>query len=169
MENQDVRKWEAVVDAADAVDSLMTTDLPTNAQPGDTYTGAAAEGGVGGGIRSWRRVIVIAGSVGGRWAYWAPWATIDKCAGQGVNPEFKVIADKIFNSDAHHFVGMLAVPYVNKALAVGGTWVLTSPIAEPPRTIYVHERDGDGSATRTRYEKSNEVYDVETGKSKRLP
>jgi hypothetical protein len=168
MENQDVRKWEAVVDTVDSPDSIMTTNLPTDAPVGATYTDASA-GGVGGGLRTWQRVVVIAGSVGGRWAYWAPWSTPDKRAGQGINPEFKVIADKIFNSDAHHFVGMLAVPYVSKALAVDGTWVLTSPIAEPPRTIYAHERDGDGSATRTRYEKSNEVYDVETGKSKRLP
>jgi hypothetical protein len=166
MENQDVRKWESVVDAADAVDSLMTTNLPTDAKPGDTYTGAGVEGG---GLRTWRRVIVVAGNVGGRWAYWAPWATADKRAGQGVNPAFHVIADKIFNSDAHHFVGMLAVPYVNKALAAAGTWVLTSPVAEPPRTIYAYEREGESTSGRLRYEKSNEVYDVETGKSKRLP
>jgi hypothetical protein len=166
MENQDVRKWESVVDAADAVDSLMTTNLPAVAKPGDTYTGAGVEGG---GLRTWQRVVVIAGSVGGRWAYWAPWSTPDKRAGQGVNPAFHVIADKIFNSDAHHFVGMLAVPYVNKALAAGGTWVLTSPIAEPPRTIYAYEHEGESASGRLRYEKSNEIYDVDTGKTKRLP
>ena len=163
MDHLQIRQWELAVDAAEQ--TPLTADLPEDATPGDIYKVTAADGVV----RTWRRVIVISGNVGGRWAYWASWMREDEATrrnvpGQGLHPSGSVVADKIFNGDAAHFVGMLATPYVAVPGVKPHAWVLIDPRAEGPRTTWAEAKE-----TRERYEKSKEIYDVETGRSTRLP
>ena len=97
----DVHQWEQTVDIADT-GNVLTANLSDVGTPGDVFTDLHAADGV---VRSWVRVQIISGSVGARWAYW------DKAASSGEAVQYRVVADKIFNSNATHFAGLLHVPY----------------------------------------------------------
>lgn len=167
MDMSRIRQWESAVDSAEL--SPITANLPADTQAGEMFE----EDGADGVRRVWRRVVIVGGNVGSRWAYWAPWQQEDEAtkrmrAGSGPHPEYKVVADKIFNGDAAHFAGMLGVPYQGKIPGVDSlAWVLVTPRAEGPRVVHVQERDGERG--RERYERSKEVHDVETGETKVLP
>src|SRR5262245_6161080 len=141
MDNQDLRQWEATVDADDA--NPLASSLPNPSTLGTVYYDTDHN-------RSWTRVLITGGKVGGRWAYWQDRNTST------------VIADSIFNSGAHHFAGMLANPYTrNQSNTL--VWVLTHPIVSPPpRPLTLEDKP------KVRYEKSREVYDVETGETKEI-
>lgn len=163
MEMQKIRDWET---SADQVELNGTPQLPEKPQPGETYIEDCADGTQ----KQWLAVQVHAGNTGGRWAYWSPWELKDPQGnsfhptrwGVGPHPNYKAIADRVFNGDAAHFIGMLAVPYVRRLEST--SWVLVSPRMEGPKVIRVIvEKPSE------RYEKSKEVFDVETGESKQLP
>lgn len=161
MDQKELRQWEQSIDVADS--SPITANLPENTRIGEEFVDDKASDGV---VRRWLRVEVVAGNAGARWAYWLGW--IDektRQAGIGPHPEWKVVADKIFNGDATHFLGMLGVPYPGKVAGVESTaWVLVSPKQQGPVTVHVRE-----DKPKERYEKSKEVHDVETGKTTLLP
>lgn len=163
MDQQKLRNWEHAVDIADQ--SPITSGLPEAVPVGTFYTHT----GVDGVERKWLRVLIISGNVGGRWAYWAHWKNPETNRdGIGPHPKHCVIADKIFNGDVAHFVGMLGIPYVGKVPNVDSSaWVLVEPKVQGPTTVHVQDhglRIGE-----QRYERSKEVYDVETGESEQLP
>lgn len=161
MDQKELRQWEQSIDVADS--SPITANLPADTRIGEEFVDESASDGV---VRRWLRVEVVAGNPGARWAYWLGW--IDektKQAGIGPHPDVKVVADKIFNGDATHFLGMLGVPYAGKVAGVESTaWVLVSPKQQGPVTVHVREEK-----PKERYEKSKEVHDVETGKTTLLP
>lgn len=145
--------WESTLHESES--QLLTNDLPIAAPLGT----CVVDNG-----RTWQRVEIISGRAGARWAYWAPWRNeAVHQPGVGPHPQFKVVLDSIFNSSATHFVGMLAVPYAGhapgqSAMSTGTlVWVITHPIAPPPPPVYVREEKQT-----VRYERSDEVYDVET-------
>lgn len=162
MDQQQLRHWENSIDAADS--SPITANLPPDAETGSVFTDAHCSDGV---ERTWVRVRIITGSVGARWAYWLNWTNpLTGQPGIGPHAEHKVVADRIFNGDANHFVGMLGVPFAGKMSGVESrAWVLVHPKPEGPRVVHVQE-DRLG---KERYEKSKEVHDVETGVTKVLP
>lgn len=159
MDANHVREWEKSVESAEI--NPLTANLPITAAPGQVFREESSDGI----WREWLRVEVVAGNAGARWAYWSAWKEKTDRLGIGPNPESKVIADAIFNGDASHFCGMLATPFPGKI--AGGpnlAWVMTSPRITPPRPglVYLEE-------TKERYEKSREVYDVQTHTSTKLP
>jgi len=106
------------------------------------------------------RVQVVAGSAGSRWAYWKD------------EDEFTVIADRIFNGDQSHFVGMLIHEFPGRPIGQPPVdmWVLTEPkLREIPREQQWKPERLDGTVDGKRYEHSKEVYDVQERKSKLLP
>lgn len=160
MDHLQIQQWETAVDQAEL--SILDQDLPEGQPAGSIYT---HEG------RKWMRVGVIRGNTGARWAYWMPWKVKDDndreriINGPGRHPEFLAVADKVFNGDAAHFIGMLAKPYVQLP---GGKptlmWVLLEPRPSGPTVIRMREEP-----VRERYERSKEVYDVNTGETTKLP
>lgn len=142
MDIKEVREWEQAVDAAEM--SPLTVNLPATGALGAEFVDED---------RKWVRVRIIGGNVGGRWAYWHVPCTV------APRVDWSVIADKIFNGDAHHFVGMLAIPFVRVHGVVQEGWVLVEPRVQPPAPVY--ER---AAPVGERYEKSREVFDVDTGK-----
>lgn len=141
--------WESALHASEA--DLLTASLPEAVALGTVYRDD---------VRTWQRVEIISGRAGARWAYWAPWTNYEvRQPGVGPHPEFHVVLDTIFNASAPHFVGMLAVPYAGKLPGQPHThtWVIIDPIAPPPPPVYVREEK-----QAVRYERSDEVYDVET-------
>lgn len=153
MDNQQLRQWEGVVDDAGVIGS----NLPDGEIGSEHIDGP----------RKWKRVQVIGGAIGGRWAYWQVQHKDPlHLAAEKVDPNtaYEVIADRLFNGDAWHFAGMLAIPYNGVPAAA---WVLVEPrITEGPKPkLTVMEPMSDGK----RYERSKEVYDVATGESELLP
>jgi len=144
MDNQEVQNW------SDSIDESNNTNIALNL-PDDGELGSIIQDG----IRLWRRVLVVSGNTGGRWAYW-----------KNLNPNlpltnFEVVADKIFNCDAYHFAGMLANPYSPVPGKQQPMWILAAPrITQAPIIEYRQIRK-----PRIRYERSNEIYDAETGTS----
>src|SRR5712675_1383948 len=109
MDNLKIGEWSLAVDTAEM--SPISSRLPQAVNAGDVWD----EEGPDGVRRKWLGVRVISGTTGGRWIYWAAWKepkVYPERNGIGPNPDFLGIADRIFNGDAPHFVGMLAVPYV---------------------------------------------------------
>ena len=157
MEYQKVHEWELALDTAE---QSPFGDLPASPSSGQAYSGVGTDGMQ----RRWVAVQILSGNAGARWAYWAPWFDPGGRAGQGPNPAFFAIADKIFNGDAPHFIGMLAEPYVRGKDPMA--WVLTDPKPVGPRIVY--EVELPKPARHERYERSREVYDVETGESRML-
>ncbi len=139
MEYEKVNQWEQAVDAAEA--NPLTANLPGEAPPGMEWSELSQDGLT----RQWVRVTVVTGRAGGRWAYWAK------------KEDFTVVVDTLFNGDAHHFVGMLAIPFTPFSTH---HWVLVSPKVVPPPT----PRPELDKPT-TRYERSKEVYNVDTGET----
>jgi len=167
MDMNRIRQWELAVDTAEQ--SPISAALPDNVPVGEFYTAQGSDGIV----RKWQRVTILSGNVGARWAYWVPWKMRDPDHGRerpgiGPHPAYHVVVDRIFNGDAAHFVGMLAIPYVGKIPgSVDSTaWVLVEPRAHADQNPV---RYSEPDPVKERYEKSKEVYDVETQKSKRLP
>ena len=108
--------------------------------------------------RKWQRVEVLVGTIDGRWAYWQSWWGPDGHPGIGDHPQFWAVADRLWNGEAVHYIGMLQKPYTGKGLY----WVQISPKVSPPRhQIEIEE-------TTTRYERSKEIFDVETGRVTKL-
>lgn len=158
MDQQEIKQWESALDAAEL--SPLTANLPKEPRVGDVFEDPAD-----GVVRRWVYVKIMAGNVGGRWAYWNAWFDEAKRKGVGVNPRHEVVADKIFNGDAAHFAGMLAQPYVGRVQGVESTaWVLVSPRMAGPTVEYARLPHDP-----VRYERSKEVYDVESGKTTKLP
>ena len=156
MENQDLRNWESADDLTHS--EPLAANLPTTYPIGGKFVD---------GNRLWQRVRIVTGKAGGKWAYWV--GATHRAERVQPNDRFEVIVDSIFNGDAFHFVGMLAIPYTGKVLGMKDVeaWVLVEPrIKEVPSMdrprFYRDDRDTlDGK----RYEKSKEVYDVETKES----
>ena|SRR5437667_3638713 len=117
-----------------------------------------------GDVQTWQRIEIVSGNTGGRWAYWAAWKAKDGRPGIGPHPELKAIADKIFNGDAAHFIGMLDIPYVRLPGQIALSWVCLSPTRSypPPPQIEFEPKPS------IRYEKSKEVFDVDTQTSRKL-
>lgn len=160
MEYPKIHEWELAVDASE-VSSLG--DLPAAPEPGQLYEGAGSDGI----IRRWVAVRIAYGNPAARWAYWLPWSDGHVLrAGIGPNPNHLAIADKLFNGDAHNFIGMLAVPYVKSQFPDQTVWVLTDPKPSGPRVEYVVEPPLP--SRHDRYERSKEVFDVETGESRTI-
>lgn len=161
--HNDVRKWEVAVEDADV--KPLEDGLP---DVKEHSVGEVFVEGEGEQKRKWVLVDVVGGSPGARWAYWCAWVRVEgrrRITGIGPNPQHKVIADKLFNGDAPHFVGMLSHIYAGKFNGVESKmWVLTEPKVQPPRVEYVREEK-----SKERYERSKEVFDVNTGETKRLP
>jgi hypothetical protein len=154
-----VRDWQQAVDTAEL--SPLTQNLPKEFTAGDIHH----ELGTDDIHRKWLAVEIVAGNSGSRWAYWAAW--IDPKTGRygvGPNPRHQAIADGIFNGDAAHFIGMLGIPYAKIPIVASTVWVLVSPrMTGPPPQRIVDE------TPKTRYEKSKEVFDVNTQESRKLP
>lgn len=147
MDNQEVRQWETALD--DAEITRLDDGLPTDIPAGTIH---AQDG------RRWLRVRIVRGNTGGRWAYWLRMVN-------GEHEGFDAVVDKIFNGDAAHFIGMLAVPYAKiPGNAEILAWVLVEPKVIGPRVVRAQEEP-----VKERYERSKEVYDVETGKTEKLP
>lgn len=164
MDFNKIMTWQDAVDKSEL--SPLTADLPATAALGDKFVQPNPTGDEI--SRVWLYVSIVAGNVGGRWAYWAAWKDVNGIPGIGTHPEFKVVADKIFNGDAAHFVGMLGLPYVGKVPGVeSNAWVLVEPKMEAPKVTHVIEDKSANGAQR--YERSKEVYDVSTGESTLLP
>lgn len=159
MNSNDIRAWENAVDKSE--ETLLTANLP---KPEDFPAGfTAPDQGSDGVHRKWLRVDIVAGSAGARWAYWQYWNDPKtKQRGIGPHPEHQAIADSLFNGDAPHFIGMLGVPYVGK-YGPKAAWVLIEPHVTPAPTARIFEEK-----QAERYEKSREIYDVETGESKKI-
>lgn len=151
MDQQIVREWESALDTAEL--SPITARLPVEFEPGDRHQESATDGTV----RKWIAVKIVSGNTGGRWAYWVTHV-------QNPREDFRAIADKIFNGDAAHFVGMLGTPYVRVPGVESKAWVLVEPRATAPVREWVREEK-----VGERYERSKDVYDVDTGKTTRLP
>lgn len=163
MEYPKIHEWELAVDGSER--SPLTSGLPA-----DPVAGAVFDGdGVDGVRRRWLAVRVVSGKTGGRWVYWAGWkepGVFPERAGLGPHPLFEGIADSIFNGDAAHFVGMLAVPYVKMPGEAAVSWVLVDPKPTGPRVVV--EVEGPLPSRGERYERSNETYDVETGETREV-
>lgn len=157
MDQTKVHDWERAVDAAEM--SPLTANLPKEFVPGDTHH----ELGDGDIHRQWLAVEILHGNSGARWAYWAPWIGDNGRYGVGPNPKHLAIADAIFNGDAAHFIGMLGVPYAKIPGTPQTVWVLVSPRLVAPPTIKIVEQPGS-----TRYEKSKDVFDVNTQETRNL-
>jgi hypothetical protein len=154
MKFEDIERWSSTLDHAD---ETPLPELPSDAEPGVLW-----EEPVEGGRRLWRRVEIVSGITGGRWAYWKQ--TADSIQRSTIpHPEGKAIADRIFNGDAPHFIGMLAIPYTHIPYQTVLAWVLVDPKLVPPRPIWVIEEK-----LKTRYEKSKTVFDAETQESTEL-
>jgi hypothetical protein len=92
-----------------------------------------------------------------------------------------IIVDRLFNGDAAHFAGMLGEPYAGKRVTDTGSanvdsryvWILTEPrvreipASEQPSVLRPTLEMTD--KTETRYERSKEVYDVDSGRTEILP
>lgn len=152
MEYSQIDAWSNAVDQAEQFP--LMSNLPETASPGFFFEESAPDGT----IRRWQRVYIVGGATGGRWAYWKAW-TIEGKPGLGPHPHFHAIADSIFNGDVPHFIGMLGAPYLKGS--PGPAWVLVSPRMNPPHPVNIPEEK-----SHIRYEKSNEVFDVETQESK---
>jgi len=166
MDYQQLRQWEQSLDAADS--SPITANLPDadNSHDGDVYVDDKCTDGI---IRTWLRVRIVSGNAGARWVYWLNWTDqATRQPGIGPHPDYKAVADKLFNGDANHFVGMLGVPYAGRAGGVveSSAWVLVSPKQQGEAVAYGRDQVRRGE---TRYEKSKEVHDVETGETRILP
>lgn len=147
MNNQE---WERALDQAEQ--NPLTANLPKEAPPGMIWVETSPDGI----FRKWVRVEIVAGSVGSRWAYWKEWKAENGQRGIGVHPQHQVIGDRIFNGDVAHFAGMLAMPYAGPFVDKQA-WVLLEPRSKPPANV------PERMTTDARYERSREVYDVETG------
>ena len=158
MDQQKIRDWTQALDSAEL--APLTANLPKEFSAGDRFHELAD----GDQHREWLAVEIVSGNSGSRWAYWAPWLNPEGRYGTGPNPQFKAIADGIFNGDAAHFIGMLGVPYTKIPLTSSVVWVLVSPRLVAPPTVRVVEEKPD-----VRYEKSKEVFDVESQESRKLP
>jgi hypothetical protein len=158
MDAQQIRDWTQALDTAEL--SPITANLPKEFKAGDVHH-ELAEDNI---HRKWLAVEIISGNSGSRWAYWAPWLNENGRYGSGPHPQFKAIADGIFNGDAAHFIGMLGVPYARIPLTPSVAWVLVSPRAIPPPVTRIVEEQ-----TAPRYEKSREVFDVDSQQSRKLP
>ena len=161
MDTNEIREWELAVDEAER--NPLTANLPKEFAAGDRFEETGADGVQ----RRWLAVTVVSGNVAGRWAYWAPWtvdASYPSRAGQGPHPSHFAVADRIFNGDVNHFIGMLANPWVKMPGVQPPSWVLVDPkMSAPPLTYHRAE------PVKERYERSKEVFDVETGTSRQLP
>jgi hypothetical protein len=164
MENLKVKDWQQASDQSDV--ASLTADLPTEYPLGGKYIQEVANEPP----RVWQRIDIVSGKVAGRWCYWHPWSTKNPHSGLpmpglGPNPLYQGIADTIFNGDAPHFIGMLGVPYSGKVPGLSThAWVLVSPRFLPPPEIKQYE-----DKPRERYERSKEIYDVDTGLATKLP
>jgi hypothetical protein len=147
MADDDIAQWSASVEAAEF--QPLTADLPKEAPAGLIIEEDGEP------RRKWLRIEVVGGNTGGRWAYWL---------GPKVpHPEYKAIADHIFNGAAAHFIGMLGVPYVHIPGSLTLAWVLVSPRMTGPRTVPLIDEK-----PRERYERSREIFDVETQTTTKL-
>lgn len=163
MDTSTIREWETSLDQAEL--SPLTANLPHSPVAGQVFEEVAIDATA----RKWVAVRVLGGSNGARWAYWAAWTipnTEPRRFGVGPNPDFVVVVDKLFNGDAAHFVGMTGDPYVRVGDGRGGciesiVWVLVEPRMSGPRVVKVRAEERIGE----RYEKSREIYDVETGET----
>lgn len=156
MESKQLRSWETAVDVAE--NNHLTAQLPADAPAGTAYL----ELGTDNIHRRFLRCDVVGGNPGARWAYWNSWKDGDGNKGIGPHPNFQIVVDGIFNGDATHFCGMLAVPYGGQ-FSSRLVWVLIEPrVSPPPISRLYEEKSGP------RYERSREVYDVETGETKTL-
>jgi hypothetical protein len=153
MEYPQIHEWEL---ASDAAERNPLADLPENPTPGTRWDGVGTDGV----NRKWIAVRVVAGNHGGRWAYWRPWITDKGQNGVGEHPNFIAIADRIFNGDGSNFVGMFGVAYTGP----NTYWILVDPKPEAPRVQWMVEPAPPAKSER--YERSKEIYDVETGLSR---
>ncbi len=151
MDYSQINAWSNAVDQAE--DTPITGNLPDIAPPGMVFDDTAPDGTV----RRWQRILIVGGALSGRWAYWKLWTDEGRPA-YGPHPQFHAIADTIFNGDVPHFIGMLGAPY---ARTPGPAWVLISPKMTGTRPVLLPEEK-----PRVRYEKSKEVFDVETGETR---
>lgn len=143
MEVTKLREWESAVDQADA--NRLTQNLPEGVPVGFVQ----AETGPDNIFRKWVYCEVSGGNPGSRWAYWSNKA------------ECRIIVDRIFNGDASHFAGMLAHPYAG-TFHTTKVWVMLEPRAERiPETREAERSD-------QRYERSREIFDVETQSTTKL-
>lgn len=169
MDTRQVNEWGKALDAAEM--SPITANLPKLFASGDRFHETGSDGSTTCSTssddvhREWLAIEIIAGNSGGRWGYWAPW--IDPATGRygvGPNPKRQAIADAIFNGDAAHFIGMLGLPYTRIPGTSSTVWVLVSPrLVAPPTIRIVDEKPA------TRYEKSKDVFDVDTQETRKLP
>jgi hypothetical protein len=141
------QNWSQAQDQADSTPD-WTPDLPGGDFPMSfpyTTENPAGERQI------WLRVHLHGGAIGGRWAYWFHKDT------------HLALADRIWNAEANHFIGMLAHPFSGTK---GPAWVLLTPKAvPPPQTIDVEPEKTKGP----RYERSKEVFDVDSQESRELP
>lgn len=145
MNDPQEQQWSKTQDQADSPG--WHPDLPGGDFP---YGLAYRTSSPGGDVESWIRVQLTGGNVGGRWAYWRN------------KTEYTALADRLWNPAQPHFIGMLAQPYSGTK---GPAWVLTHPLGEPPpSTIEI-----EPVAAKVRYERSKEVYDVDSRQSHELP
>lgn len=162
VDQQSLRTWEQTVDTAET--QPLGANLPNldGLPPGVEYIEPINDLIT----RRWRLVTVNYGQTGGRWAYYLAWTEDGKPAQSGPSPAYDVVVDKLFNGDAPHFAGMLADPWAGRPKhdkTVVKMWVLVEPKATPPPTIYEVEEK-----PKERYEKSREIYDVETGQTTKI-
>src|SRR5262249_37384024 len=146
----------------ESLDSALETEPLTANLPRDYPVGGKFLDG----NRLWQRIRIITGKTGGKWAYWV--GASHKAEKIHPNERFEVIADTIFNGDTWHFAGMLAVPYPGKIAGVKDTlaWVLIEPRTKEFRYATTElYKDSMLTLDGKRYEKSREVYDVETKES----
>lgn len=163
MDTNTIREWETSLDQAEL--SPLTANLPHSPVAGQVFEEVATDATA----RKWVAVRVLGGSNGARWAYWAAWwvpGVEPRRTGVGPNPDYIVVLDRLFNGDAPLFLGMAAEPYVRVGDGRGGciesiVWVLVEPRMSGPRVVKVGREERVGE----RYERSKEVYDVETGES----
>jgi len=153
MEFGKIEDWSNAVDSANDLAIQDLPDLPA----GSIFKDA--------GLRVWQRVSVVGGANGGRWAYWVSWKTKLGSPGIGPDRDFHAIADTLFNGDAFHFIGMLGVPYAR----VPGSepslaWVVIEPRMSAPPVSRVFE-----DKPSVRYEKSKDVFNVESQGTTKLP
>lgn len=157
MDSNKVQEWSNVMDIAEQ--SPITSNLPKEAPAGILFEDKSDDGV----YRKWLRVDIVGGNTGGRWAYWAPWFNEGRI-GVGPHPQYKALADGIFNGDAAHFIGMLGIPYVKTPGVSTLMWVMIEPRSVGGRIPTVVDEKPS-----MRYEKSREVFDVETQTTTKLP
>jgi len=149
--------WSDAVDRAEQFQ--LTLGLPDNLPAGTLYHQQATDQQA---QRLWQRIDVVSGPAGGRWAYWQSWKDDKGNPGIGPHPEFKAIADTLFNGDAVHFIGMLGIPYPRVPGTSSLQWVLIEPRMTGSNRGIMEEKPNE------RYEKSNEVFDLGTQTTTKL-